>query len=147
MSYVKIWVHAVWGTKNRAPVLKPPILEKVRSHISANAREKGIYIDRINGYHEHIHILMLLKSEYSISKQMQLLKGESAHWANKIQLLNNKLEWADKFFAASVSDRQVDSVRAYIDISSFITRSRVLRKSISISWKVLDMGKRTLAKA
>ena len=115
MSYVKIWIHAVWGTKNREPILKPPILEKVCSHISANAKEKGIYIDRINGFHEHIHVLMLLKSEHSISKQMQLLKGESAHWANKIQLLKNNLEWADKFFAASVSDRQIESVRAYID--------------------------------
>jgi REP element-mobilizing transposase RayT len=115
MSYVKIWIHAVWGTKNHEPVLKPPILEKICSHIGFNAKQKGIYIDRINGYDEHIHILMLLKSEYSISKQMQLIKGESAHWVNVSKLLKTKLEWADKFFAASVSESQIDSVRAYID--------------------------------
>ena len=115
MSYIKIWIHAVWGTKNRQPILKPPILEKICSHIKSNATEKGIYIDRINGYDDHIHVLMLLKHDNSISKQMQLLKGESAHWANEVGLIKDRLEWADKFFAASVSNDKIDSVRAYID--------------------------------
>ena len=77
--------------------------------------EKNIFIDRINGYDEHIHTLMLLKHDLSISNQMQLLKGESAFWANKMGLLKGKLEWADKFFAASVSNDKIDAVRAYID--------------------------------
>ena len=115
MSYIKIWIHAVWGTKNRQPVLNPLILEKICSHIKSNAIEKGIYIDRINGHDEHIHVLMLLKHDNSISKQMQLLKGESAHWTNEAGLIKDRLEWADKFFAASVSNDKIDSVRAYID--------------------------------
>jgi len=115
MSYIKIWIHAVWGTKNREPVLKLPVLQQVCSHINSNAKEKGIYIDRVNGYDEHVYVLMLLKHDHSISKQMQLLKGESAHWANEIRLLKTKLEWADKFFAASVSESKLDAVRSYID--------------------------------
>jgi putative transposase len=62
MSYIKIWIHAVWATKNREPVLKPEILKQICIHIHSNAKEKGIYIDRINGYYEHIHTLMLLHS-------------------------------------------------------------------------------------
>lgn len=115
MSYIKIWIHAVWGTKNRMPLLKQPILEKVCSHIASNAKEKGIFIDRINGYDEHLHVLMLLKSDNSISKQMQLLKGESAFWINKTGLIKTQFEWADKYFAASVSNDKIDVVRAYID--------------------------------
>ncbi len=46
---------------------------------------------------------------------MQLLKGESAFWANKNDVLKTKLEWADKFFAASVSEGKADVVRAYIN--------------------------------
>jgi putative transposase len=128
MSYIKIWIHAVWGTKNREPVLKPLILQQVCSHIRSNAKEKEIYIDRINGYDEHIHILMLLKPVYSISKQMQLLKGESAHWANQIRLLRNDLQWADKFFAASVSENKIDAVRAYIDTANSPSKANVHRR-------------------
>lgn len=115
MSYIKIWIHAVWGTKNRQPILKPSILQQVCSHIKSNAKEKGIFFDRINGHDEHIHVLMLLNHDYSISKQMQLLKGESAHWANKPELIKDGLQWADKYFAASVSNDKIDNVRAYID--------------------------------
>lgn len=115
MSYIKIWVHAVWRTKNSEPILKPNILAHVCKHITENAKVKEIYIDRINGHDEHIHVLMLLNSEYSISKQMQLLKGESAFWANKTGLLQNGLEWAHKYFAASVSNDKIDTVRGYID--------------------------------
>ncbi len=115
MSYIKIWIHAVWSTKDREPVLKPDILKQVCNHIFSNAKEKGIYIDKINGYDEHMHVLMLLKHDNSISKQMQLLKGESAFWVNKSGLLKGKFEWADKYFAASVSDDKIDTVRAYID--------------------------------
>ena len=115
MSYIKIWIHAVWGTKNRQPILKQPILEKICTHIKSNATEKGIFIDSINGHDEHIHVLMLLKQDNSISKQMQLLKGESAHWANEAGLIKDRFEWADKFFAASVSNDKIENVRAYID--------------------------------
>jgi REP element-mobilizing transposase RayT len=85
------------------------------NHILENAGRKDIYIDRINGHDDHIHVLMLLKDSNSISKQVQLLKGESSFWANEIKLVNEKFEWADKYFAASVSGRKVPSVRAYID--------------------------------
>ena len=46
---------------------------------------------------------------------MQLLKGESAFWANKNKLVKGELEWAAKYFAASVSVHKVDAVRKYID--------------------------------
>ncbi len=114
MSYIKIWIHAVWGTKNREPILNPTILQQVCSHIISNAKEKGIYIDTINGHDEHIHVLMLLKTENSISKQMQLLKGESAHWANQTGLIKDGLAWANKYFAASVSEDKIEFVRTYI---------------------------------
>ena len=32
----------------------------------------------------------------SIAKAMQLLKGESAYWINKMKLTQSKFEWADE---------------------------------------------------
>jgi putative transposase len=43
-----------------------------------------------------------------------LIKGESAFWANKNNLLKTKFEWADEYYAASVSDSSVEKVRKYI---------------------------------
>jgi putative transposase len=115
MSYVKIWIHAVWGTKNRHPYLTKEIRPQVIAHIKENAKGKEIFIDTINGYTEHLHCLMALNADMSISKAMQLIKGESAFWVNRQKLTSAKFEWADEYFAVSVSESALDNVRAYIN--------------------------------
>jgi REP element-mobilizing transposase RayT len=45
---------------------------------------------------------------------MQMIKGESSHWINKNKLTKVKFEWADEYYAASVSESHVFRVREYI---------------------------------
>lgn len=115
MPFVKVLIHAVWGTKNRYPFLTTEVRKAVIEHIMANAKTKGIYIDRLNGYTEHLHCLFALNADMSVSKAMQLIKGESAFWINRQRLTVSKFEWADEYFAASVSDSAKGRVRAYIN--------------------------------
>jgi putative transposase len=114
MAYVRIWVHAVWGTKEREPILNKENRYRLFEHIRENARIKGIYVDFINGYTDHIHVLISLDAEQNIAKVMQLIKGEASYWANKNSIFNHKLNWADEYFAVSVSESMVDVVRNYI---------------------------------
>lgn len=46
---------------------------------------------------------------------MQLLKGESSYWINKEKIIKTKFEWADEYFAVSVSESMIDKVRDYIN--------------------------------
>lgn len=108
-------IHAVWGTKSRYPFLTQEIRKKVIDHIKENAKIKGIYIDRINGHTDHLHCLLSLNADMSISKAMQLIKGESSFWVNKQNLTSSKFEWADEYYAASVSESRMKVVRSYID--------------------------------
>jgi putative transposase len=114
MSYIKIMVHAVWGTKNRQPVLSTDKRSLLFDHIKSNSKEKEIYLDCISGYTNHVHCLISLGVDQNIAKVMQLLKGESSYWSNKEGILSQKLIWADEFFAASVSQSAIPKVRAYI---------------------------------
>jgi REP element-mobilizing transposase RayT len=114
MPYIKIWLHCVWNTKNRRPVLVKKIREKLFEHIRDYSRSKEIFIDKIGGYNEHVHCLISLGSEQSISKVMNLLKGESSHWLNNSNMLYEKFEWQDDYFAVSVSESILDNVRRYI---------------------------------
>ena len=114
MAYVRIWVHAVWGTKEREPILDIESRYKLFEHIRENAQTKDIYIDFINGYTDHVHVLISLDAAQNIAKVMQLIKGEASHWANKNNIFKHKLNWADEYFAVSVSESMVDVVRNYI---------------------------------
>ncbi len=44
MPFVKVMIHAVWGTKNHYPFLSKEIKLKVISHIRENAHKKQIFI-------------------------------------------------------------------------------------------------------
>ena len=115
MSWVRIWVHLVFSTKNGFPFLSThEIRTKVFSHILENAKEKGIRLDSVNGYKEHIHCFISLGKEQTISKIAQLIKGESSFWINKNNLTPQKFTWQDDFWAVGVSESHVDSVRKYI---------------------------------
>ena len=114
MSYVKIWLHCVWGTKNRLPFLTKENKKTIISHIRENAKKKNIYIDFINGHKEHLHAIISLNKDQNIAKVMQLIKGESSRWINENIITKMKFEWADEYFAVSVSESGVDKVREYI---------------------------------
>ncbi|HET9432066.1 MAG TPA: IS200/IS605 family transposase [Chitinophagaceae bacterium] len=114
MPYLSVWLHLVWTTKNRFPFLKDEIRSLVFDHIRENAFRKEIFLDCVNGYVEHIHCLVSLGSQQTISKLLQLLKGESSHWINEQQLCPPKFDWQDEYYAVSVSYSQLARVRAYI---------------------------------
>jgi putative transposase len=114
MGYLKIWVHLVWTTKNREPILNQEVRRRIFKHIRENAEKKGIYIDFINGYLEHVHCLISLGSGQNIDNILMLLKGESSYWMNKNNIVKGKFEWQDDYFAVSVSESLVNRVRNYI---------------------------------
>ena len=116
MPYIKVWIHYVWSTKNREAVLIDNFRDLLFDHIKQNARLKNIYLDRVNGYYDHIHCLVSLGSDQTIEKIAQLIKGESSFWFNNKSGFNtSRLEWQDEYFAVSVSESTVGNVRAYID--------------------------------
>lgn len=43
------------------------------------------------------------------------MKGESSYWINKEKVTPVKFEWADEYYAVSVSESYLENVRAYID--------------------------------
>ena len=114
MSYLNIWIHFVWATKNRAPLLTKNIRQDIFKHIKANGHLKNIHIDFVNGYVEHVHCLVSLNQKQTIAEVAQLMKGESSFWINKNKLTPEKFEWQDEYFAVSVSEKDVNKVREYI---------------------------------
>jgi putative transposase len=114
MGYVKIWVHLVWSTKSREPLLTIETRRDIFYHIRENAEKKGIYVDFINGYLDHVHCLISLEPGQNIDKIIMLLKGESSYWINKNNIFHKRFQWQDEYFAVSVSESSIDRVRDYI---------------------------------
>lgn len=115
MSWVRVYLHMVFCTKNRQPFLNSKEIRKtVFQHIKKNAEEKGIWLDCANGYQDHAHCLISLGREQSISKVAQLIKGESSFWINQNNLTEEKFMWQDDYWVVGVSESHIERVRKYI---------------------------------
>ena len=100
MSYIRIWVHCVWGTKKRIVFFNKQNTMLTINHIRENANKKDIYIDFMNIHKDHVHCLLSLNTGHSIDKDIQLIKGESSFWINKNEIVNGKFAWADELFSS-----------------------------------------------
>lgn len=115
MSWVRVWIHLVFSTKNRyAYFNSSDIRNKVFDHIKQNAIKKNIWLDTVSGYHDHIHCLISLNRENSISNTVQMIKGESSNWINKNKIVESRFSWQDDYWAVSISENHVERIRKYI---------------------------------
>jgi len=120
MSFIKIYLHFVWATKNRVPYLSSKsIRDDVWDHIHLNSKIKEIHTLYVGGHKDHCHCLVSLSKDQTISKIAQLLKGESSFWINKSGLIKDqfqdlKFDWQDEYYVESVSYSGLSNVINYI---------------------------------
>ena len=113
-SYTRCWLHIVWATLERRPLLPKPAAIKLSAHLHDYATEKGIYmkINFVNA--DHVHVLVDLPASKPIEEIVQLLKGGSSHWINESNLIPGKFGWQRGYGAFSVSHSGVEECGAYI---------------------------------
>ena len=113
-SYSSIWIHAVWTTKNRVPLLHKNFRIELFIQTKQNAEEYGYILDTLNGIEDHMHCLIRLLPDQKLTSVIKQIKGSSSHWINSRDLLNIAFAWQAGYGALSVSPSEVHKVRQYI---------------------------------
>ena len=113
-SYSNLWVHAIWATKERRPLIIPVIEKQVHNCLREQLVESGCPVRIINGMPDHVHCLFLLNREKSIAGIIKQIKGSVSHFINQKDLTVEKFAWQTGYAAFSVSDSQVSKVYRYI---------------------------------
>ena len=114
-SFVKIWVHLIWGTHKRQRVLLKEVRKSLFMHLMEQFKSIGVETERINIQMDHVHCLISLPSDRNIADIAKLIKGESSRWINENGLIMGKFRWQEGFGAFSVSSSQFETVKKYIE--------------------------------
>src|ERR1044071_7074598 len=114
MPFIKLFVHVVWATKDRKPLISRANKDSLCCHIREYALAKNIHLINVNGHLDHLHGFISMAAEQNIATIMNLIKGESSYWSNKNLKWPEKFGWQDDYFAVSVSESQFDAVNNYI---------------------------------
>jgi REP element-mobilizing transposase RayT len=131
-SYSRVWLHLVWGTLERRPLLNGASAPKLSVYLHEYAREKGIYM-KINFVNpDHVHALVDLPTNLSIEEMAQLFKGSSSHWVNEQNLVSGKFGWGRGYGVFSVSESNVAEVANYIATQEEHHRKRPFAEELKL---------------
>ena len=141
-AYSRVWLHVVWATLERRPLISRAAAPRLSDHLHQYASEKGVYmkINYVNA--DHVHALVDLPTSLAIDNLMQLLKGESSHWLNQSNLLECKFAWGRGYGVFSVSHSGVGQVAKYIagqeehhHKRDFAEELRLLVERYGLTWR------------
>lgn len=113
-TYHALWVHLVWSTKYRQPLIVPALKYPLYQKMREIAKAKGFHLDFVNGVEDHVHLLIGLKPSHSIPTIVKNLKGITHDWIRDEGLSETYFHWQDGYAAISVSPDRVPTVRGYI---------------------------------
>jgi putative transposase len=91
--------HLVWVTKYRYPVLAGDVRQRARELLReiARANEMTIHAGAIN--RDHVHMLISIPPQISVSRAVQFLKGKSSHKLLSEYQALRKLYWGQHLWA------------------------------------------------
>lgn len=113
-SFYNVWLHAVFTTKDRQPLITAELEEILFPFLYEEFREMGCKLKIVNGLSDHLHCLFLMDAQHSYAAIMKQIKGASSHFINQQYLILNKFTWQKGYAIFSVSETAVEDVYQYI---------------------------------
>ncbi|HGG60342.1 MAG TPA: IS200/IS605 family transposase [Gammaproteobacteria bacterium] len=119
-SVFRLHVHLVWCTKYRRAVLRGEIGYRFRDLVRQMCSDMGVEILKGAVAKEHVHLLVSMPPQLSVSKLVQKLKGKTSY---KLQREYRSLQkaywgqrmWARGYFACSTGNVTDEMIAAYIE--------------------------------
>ena len=113
-SLVQNYLHLIFSTKNRLPLIFPPFEEELHSYLGGICNKKDCVPLKIGGYTDHVHILCKLSKKVTVMNLLEDVKSHSSKWIKTKSQGLEKFYWQDGYGAFSINPTQVDDVIKYI---------------------------------
>jgi putative transposase len=113
-TFTNLLVHVVFSTKHRASLLQEPLRERLYEYIGGILRSEGGTLLEIGGMPDHVHLLVRIKADHSVSTMAKEIKANSSKWVHRTFPEHKAFAWQTGYGAFSVSESQVAAVRRYI---------------------------------
>ncbi|MEO7177080.1 MAG: IS200/IS605 family transposase [Saprospiraceae bacterium] len=113
-SLSKIYIHIIFSTKLRQPLIDKDIKDELFDYIGGICRQLECIPLRVGGQSNHIHILCLLAKKIALVKLLEDIKRSSSKWIKTKGAQYSNFGWQDGYAAFSVSPSEIEHVIKYI---------------------------------
>lgn len=114
-SKSEIYLHFVWATHQRLPLITTAAEQIVYGCILKEAHKHGCEVLALGGVADHVHLLLKMPAKHSPSFLMQRIKGGSSTFARDHPASSgNFFGWQDGYGVFSVSRTHKKRVAEYV---------------------------------
>ena len=113
-TYTQLFVHIIFSTKGREKILLKHFREELFKYISGILTHKNQKPFAVNGWTDHIHILVGIEPNISVSELVRDIKHSSTNFIKEKKSVKRKFNWQKGYGAFTYSKSQLDSVIKYI---------------------------------
>ncbi|WP_374174408.1 IS200/IS605 family transposase [Flavobacterium tructae] len=127
-TYSQLYIHIVFTVKGRRNLISKNWKDELYKYMTGIISNKGQKLIAINGMPDHIHILIGLKPDKSISDLVRDIKANSSKFINDKKWINGKFEWQNGFGAFSYSHSHLTNVIRYIENQEEHHKTKTFKK-------------------
>ncbi len=113
-SLSKVYLHVVFSTKSRAPLLADQWRDELFRVVGGTANNLGCQSLIVGGVADHVHMLFQLGRMITIADAVGKIKSTSSAWINQTRSLPGEFQWQAGYAAFSVSQSNIEAMREYI---------------------------------
>lgn len=113
-SLSKIYIHLVFGTRNRARWLPDTIRDQLHRYVAGVLDNIGCQPLLINSVDDHMHLLFALGRTVTVSHVVEEAKTSSSKWLKTQPGVESGFAWQGGYGVFSVSASRVEAVREYV---------------------------------
>jgi REP element-mobilizing transposase RayT len=113
-TYSQLYTHLVFAVKGRQSLIQSDWKETLYKYIAGIISNQKQKLMIINGMPDHVHILIGMKPDNSISDLVRDVKSHSSSFIREQGFVKGRFEWQEGFGAFSVSQSQIPKLIVYI---------------------------------
>jgi REP element-mobilizing transposase RayT len=113
-TYKKVYLHIVFAVRNRNAVLSKSWRPELFSYISGTIKKRGHYPLAVNGYDDHIHILLDYSLNELVPNLVREIKRASTAFIQDNNLTRFEFKWQTGYGIFSVGYKELSIVIQYV---------------------------------
>ncbi|MCL2041532.1 MAG: IS200/IS605 family transposase [Bacteroidales bacterium] len=113
-SLSQVYVHIVFSTKHRHPLIDDNISEELWAYIGGICNGLECQPFRVGGHDDHVHICCQLSRKITQMKLLEEVKKASSKWIKTKGRRYSNFYWQDGYGIFSVNPHETDRVVEYI---------------------------------
>ncbi|MEQ8537059.1 MAG: IS200/IS605 family transposase [Coleofasciculus sp. D1-CHI-01] len=132
-NFTQLYLHCVWATWDRLPLLTSDIQEAVYAAIIGECQQLKCTVIALGGIEDHVHLLISFLPTIAVSDLIKQVKGSSSHLVTHEIKPGEFFKWQGSYGAFTVSHNNLDQVANYIRNQPIHHR----HKSIIPTWELM----------